>query len=73
MTAAERLQSWIDAISSGKTLYVATYAKCWKIDSKTVAKFSKAGMPVLKAKGESLYMASGKSYVCIDYCGIRIV
>lgn len=73
MTAPERLQSWLDAIANGSTLYVATYTKCWKIDSKVVAKFAKAGSPILKAKGDSLYMASGKSYVCIDYCGVRIV
>lgn len=60
------------AISQGKKVYFTTYLKCIVVDAKTVAKFKKIGKPALKMVGNSLYIASGSKYVCVDYCNITV-
>ncbi len=54
----------LDAIQSGKTLYVQTAWRVTPIDARTVARFEKAGMPILKdGKDGHLLMAQGRRYV----------
>jgi hypothetical protein len=54
----------LDAINFGKTLYVHTYTTVTPIDRKTIARFDRAGYPLLKdGKDGHLYMAQGRRYV----------
>ena len=71
-TAADKL-AWINtALEAGLTVYFRTYTRATRIDRKTVERFEKAGVKLLKVSGGSLWMASGRSYVCADLCGISI-
>jgi hypothetical protein len=72
-TAAERIQSLFDALSAGKTVYICTCTRATKITQKNVKAWEAYGRPILKAAGNSMYMAVGKRYDCIDYCSIRVV
>jgi hypothetical protein len=68
-TAAELLT----AIESGKTLYIQTATRITPINARTVAAFSRAGMPVLKdGKDGHLYMAQGRRYVDCHYAALTI-
>lgn len=69
-TAQQKLDKINEALAEGATIYFSTMTRHYKITQKTVARFAKAGMPLLKVSGDSLYMASGRSYLCMDYCGI---
>lgn len=71
-TAADKL-AWINtAIAAGLTVYFRSYTHAYKVDRKTVARFAKAGVQLLKVSGGSLWMASGRSYLCMDLSGISI-
>jgi phage terminase Nu1 subunit (DNA packaging protein) len=62
------------AIRTGKVLYISTHYRVTKIDAKTVAKFEKAGCPVIKNGADGhLYLASGRNYVDCHYCAIKLV
>lgn len=67
------LQSLLDGIKAGKTLYIVHCLGGWKITQKQVDSFEKAGYPVLKEKNGSLYAAKGKKYSCVDFCHIELV
>lgn len=60
------------AISEGRTVYLCTYTNATKITPKTYRRFQEAGHPVVKVSGSSLFLASGRRYVCADYCAIRV-
>ncbi len=72
MNAVEKMNKIVDAIKSGKTLVFSTYIKCISISPKAFAKWEASGYPLFKVSGNSLMMASGKKYNCIDYCKITI-
>jgi len=72
-TAIDKLTIIMDAINAGKTVYIGTYLHCWKVTAKTLDRWTKAGIELFKVKGNSLYMAFGKRYDCIDFCAIKIV
>lgn len=72
MTAQEKLDKIMQAIQAGRTLYIGTYTRCTKIDAACVKRFEKVGASVLKASGNSLYVARGRNWDCIDGCAIRI-
>lgn len=76
ITPAEKLALIDSALDAGRTVYLCTYTRATKITPKTRAKFQAAGHPVLKVShdphGSSLWLASGRSYVCADYCAIRV-
>ena len=72
-TAQEKLDRILAGLSQGCVLYVTTYTKCIRITQRHVDKWAAAGRPLLKVTGNSLYMAVGKGYDCIDFCSIRIV
>lgn len=69
MNEAEKKLDWIKAaVARGQTVYVCTYTKKTMLNAKAFASFAKAGAVLLKVKGESLYMARGKAFDCIDGC-----
>lgn len=72
MNAKEKVEKLLDLIERGATVIFSTYTRGYKIDKKTVSRFSAAGIPVLKATEKSIFMASGKKYLCMDFCAIRI-
>ncbi len=69
MTKAEKAFQFItDKIAEGLTVMVATNLRATKITPKTAAKFEAANHPLFKIGSDGcLYMAEGKSYVCIAY------
>ena len=67
---ADQLKKMIAAINAGFTLYITNYLHSWKINKKTMDKFSSVGRDVLIVKNNELYMSSGKKYVCITGCNL---
>lgn len=72
MSAAVKLASIEAALRAGRTVYLQTSARTVKIALKHWLQWEAAGRPLLKVVGTSLYLASGKRYVCADYCAITI-
>jgi len=72
MTAQDKHDAIIAAIESGKVVTVSTYTQSRAIYFKTLKKFREAGIPLFKVSDDSLYMARGKHYDCIDYCKIQV-
>lgn len=71
-SAQEKIESLLEHIKNGKTVVISTHTKATQITPKTLAQWEKSGHTLLKAAGNNMYMASGKSFVCIDYCNISI-
>lgn len=71
MDAQKRYDAIMQALKDGCTIVIATYLKGFSVTQKTVNKFDAAGIPLFKVNGNSLYMARGKHYDCIDYCSIK--
>ena len=68
------LKTILEEIEKGKTLYITNYLRCTKINQKTVLSWRKIGREVLRqGKSGSLYVASGKKYLCIDGNGLTLV
>lgn len=72
MNANEKLSMIESAFASGKTVYIVTATKATKCTPKSLANWAKAGLPLFKVSGDSLMMASGRKYVCADYCSIKL-
>ena len=70
MTAQEKIDQLYAAMRAGKKLYFSTAMRTIVITQATVDKFVKANRPVLTARGNSMYLAAGQRYDCIDYCRI---
>ena len=70
MTAQDKINKMIEVIEAGRTVYVTTCTRSTKITKATLARWTKNGHTLLKASGDSMYMASGSKFVCIDYCKI---
>jgi hypothetical protein len=63
----------LEAIAAGSTVYIVNTMRAWKIDAKAVARFARAGLPIIKdGKRGELLMASGRAYVDCSYCRIEI-
>lgn len=73
-TAADKLSGITAALASGATVYVATMTRTTEVTAKFAAKWAKdlPARPLFKVSGTSLYMSSGRKYLCIDYCAIVI-
>lgn len=71
MTAAEKLNAITDALHAGKTVYVETMTRSTVITPKTAQRWANNGHTLFKVAGESLYMAVGRRFDCIDYCALR--
>ena len=59
-------------VKAGKTLYIQTCSKTWKITKKTLENFNKAGIPLFKHHNNDVWMLSGKKYVCINYTKLTL-
>ncbi len=66
MTGAEKITKIMEIINSGKTVQFRSGLSCINVDSKTVARFQKAGADLFRADGNSLYIASGRRWNCLD-------
>lgn len=71
MTAQDKISQIKQWLNTGKTVYISTATRTTKITPKTYANWEKSGHELLKASGDSMYMASGRNFVCIDYCKIQ--
>lgn len=71
-TPKEKLSRIESALAAGRTVYLCTYTRAIKITPKNAAKWLAAGRPIVKASDNHLYVAEGRSYVCADYCAIRV-
>ncbi len=61
----------LSEIAKGKTLHLSTMTRITAINQRTVERFARAGMPVLKNnKAGNLLLASGRKYVDASYCGV---
>jgi len=60
------------ALTAGCTVYVCTYTRATKITPACYARWQASGRPLFRASMSGAYMASGRTYVCIDYCSFRI-
>lgn len=73
MTNKPNTSELLEALKAGKTVYICTATRITKLTKKVLDRFNKAGAVLLKqGKSGSAYMASGKKFVCIDYCNIVI-
>jgi hypothetical protein len=68
MTAQEKVDRILAELKAGKTITAATHLKAIRFTQKHVDRFQAAGMPLLKASNDHIYIASGKKYVCATYC-----
>ncbi len=71
MTSKDKLSLINEAIKAGRTVYICNHMKQVKVTPKTYKKWADSGYYLFKDDGQSLYMARGKNYDCIDYCAIR--
>lgn len=67
-TAQEKVEKLLALIAEGKTVWVRTHLRSWKVDQKIVNKFRAAGCEIFVARGRSFYMRNGKRLDCIDGC-----
>lgn len=65
MTAQEKHQAIMDHLAKGKDARVVLYT-CLK-----AVQFAPKHADYLKVSGESLYMRSGRNWLCADGCGIK--
>lgn len=72
MSAQEKIDKILATVKEGKTVYVSTAYRSYKITQKVVDSWSKLGLELFKVQGDSMMMGSGKSYVCIDYCKFTV-
>lgn len=61
-TATRKLAFIHEHLAAGRTIYIATALKAWKLSKKHAA--------MVKVSGESIYLQRGKNWDCIDYCQI---
>ena len=67
-----RIPAMLEALEAGKSVMVSTCLHHTKITPKTLKSWQAKGLTLFRASGGSDYMASGKRFVCIDYCKITI-
>jgi D-lyxose ketol-isomerase len=72
MTAQEKYDMIINGLNARKNVYISTSLRSWKITPMVKEKWDSRGLELFKVKNNSLYMANGKKFVCIDYCAITV-
>lgn len=72
MNASQKIEKILETIRSGKTVYVRTTMHNIRLDRRALNRFEKGGHTLLKAIDDSMYMASGSKFVCIDYCQFTV-
>jgi hypothetical protein len=70
-TATEKLDWMKDRLNEGKTVYISTYTKTIRVTPATYSRSISAEYPLFKIKKQSLYIARGKHYDCIDHTKIE--
>lgn len=72
MSTADKKMAWIgNMLAAGRTVYVSTMTRVTKITPATARKWEANGHTLFKVSGNSLYMARGSKFDCIDYCELR--
>lgn len=71
MNAQQKLEMIQSHINAGRTVFVSTALKSTRITPRTFANWARLGHELFKVKGDTLYMARGRSFDCIDYCAIQ--
>tara|TARA_Y100000815_G_scaffold232876_2_gene223915 strand:+ start:134719 stop:134970 length:252 start_codon:yes stop_codon:yes gene_type:complete len=66
MTGAEKIKKIMEIINSGKTVQFRSGLSCINVDAKAVSRFEKAGAEMFKASGNSIYIASGRNWKCLN-------
>ena len=72
-TPEEYVAHLIAAIESGKKVYIATALSLTVLNMKTLQRFRSAGYELLVAKGDSIYLRSGRRLDCINFCRITVI
>lgn len=72
MNAQEKIEKVLATVKEGKTVYISTAYRSYKITQNVVDSWSKSGIELFKVQGNSMMMGNGKSYVCIDYCKFTV-
>jgi len=70
MTPAERIKKIIGLVESGKTLYFSTPYRSIIVTPATLRRYKASGRTLFKSDKASSYIASGRSFLCIDGCKI---
>lgn len=70
---ADLLPTILAAIAAGHAVHVCTATRRTVVSPRTAKRFAGAGVELFSARGRSLYMAAGKSKVCIDYARVFVV
>lgn len=61
--APKSLEAALAFVAAGGRLCIRTYMRTTVIDQKVVARFAKAGVPVLRESGDGYRLTSGRSSV----------
>ena len=72
MTAKEKYTAIMNALQNDCVVTVSTMTTTRALYFRTLKKFMEAGVPLMKVSDNSLYLARGKHYDCIDYCKIQV-
>lgn len=72
MNAQQKIDKILTTVKEGKTIYISTALRSYKITQKTVNNWEKSGLQLFKVQGDSMMMASGKKWLCIDYCKFTV-
>ncbi|MNY59059.1 hypothetical protein D3C86_1954650 [compost metagenome] len=72
MNAQQKIDKILNTVKEGKTVYITTALRSYKITQKTLSSWEKSGLELFKVQGDSMMMASGKQYLCIDYCKFTV-
>jgi len=67
MEAAKKMEWITAALAAGRSVYVHSCTRVFKITPAIAKRFDKAGRPVFKITGTSLYMSNGNRYDCINF------
>ena len=66
-------ESLMNALAAGRTVTVHTSTRVFPVSPKTAKAFADVGITMFReGKTGSLYMASGRTFLCIDYAAITV-
>jgi hypothetical protein len=63
MLANQKLAFILEHLEAGRTVYISTHLRTWKLARKHA--------DMVKVAGSSLYLQNGKRWDCIDYCRLE--
>ena len=63
------LLAWVQGeLTAGRTVMISTPYRGYQIDAGLVARWERSGRPLLRVRGNDIQIASGASYVCVNFC-----